>query len=343
MHRNTQLGLAILVAVLVASSVASALAADTVTVRTSGGSIVTRNGTVVDYTASELRLRPAGGRDVVLPADQIVRIEAARSAAHDQAETSFGKRAWREAAEQFADAIRGEERPWVRREMLARMVRCYRALGDGDSAGKVFLQLVKSDATADQFAAIPLAWQTVDPLVVSPQQARAWLDAVGDPAANLLGASHLLATTDADDAMAALQRLTSDRDLRIALLADAQRWRTIRTALDDAELARRQRTVERIDASLRGGPYFALGQSLLSAGKIDEAVAALLRVPIGHAQQRSLPAAALASAGSALREAGRTDEANVLFAELQRDYAEEADAVKRGVIRLPTPSEQPRK
>ncbi len=326
--------------VLIASCAAVPLAADTVTLRTPGGSVVERTGTVVEFTASELRLRPVGGRDVVHSADQIVRIETTRSAAHDEAEALFSKLAWKESAERFADAIRGEQRPWVRREMLARMVRCYRAVGDGDSAGKVFLQLAGGSATSAQYASIPLAWQAVDPLVVSQRQARAWLDAAGDSAANLIGASHLVATPDAGDAMTALQRLTTDRDQRIALLAEAQRWRTTRAGVDESEITRRQAVVERIDVPLRGGPYFVLGQTLLAAGKTDQAVATLLRVPIGYADERSLCAASLDEATRALSAAGRTDEANVLSRELQRDYADVREAAKSGATHLPRRSDR---
>lgn len=195
-------------------------AADTVTSVTAAGAMVLRSGTVVDYTASELRLRPAGGRDVVIPAAQVVRVETSRTAAHEAAEKSFAAREWKATADQFATAIRGEERAWVRREMLAQMTRCYRELGDGDAAGRVFLQLVKSEATDAQFAAIPLAWQATEKLTLSNRQAREWLDAAGSSSANLIGASHLLASSDAASAMTVLDRLT-----RRSRCADCRSWR----------------------------------------------------------------------------------------------------------------------
>lgn len=326
---------------LIATGAGALPAADRVTLRTTAGSLTTRSGTVVDYSASELRLQPAAGGEVSIAADQVVRIETARTAAHAQAEALLAKKAWPEAAERLADAIRGEPRPWVRREMLAQMVRCYRALGDGDAAGKVFLQLAQGNPPAAEFAVIPLAWQAIDPLVVSPRQARAWLEAAGDSAANLLGASHLLNTAEAADAMAVLERLTSDRDVRIALLAEAQRWRTKRAGLDAAELARRRDVVGKIDVPLRGGPYFALGQSQLAAGQTDDAVATLLRLPIGYAQERTLCAAAIADAAEALRAAGRREEADALSRELQRDYADLAGAGKANRLRALTPTQRP--
>jgi hypothetical protein len=302
------------------------LAADTVTtVR------VTRSGTVVDYTASELRLRPAGGRDVVIPAAQVVRIETNRTAAHEAAEKSFAAGEWKVAAEQFATAIRGEERAWVRREMLARLTRCYRELGDGDMAGRVFLQLVKSEATDAQFAAIPLAWQATEKLTLSQRQAREWLDAAGSSSANLIGASYLLVggdTTSADaaSATAVLDRLTRDRDARIALLAEAQRWRVRQAGVGEDELRRRRKTIERLARPLRAGPTFVLGQSLASAGKIDLAVAEFLRIPVEYEHERGLAAAGLSEAANLLRSVKRGEEAAAIDREREREYGATAAA-----------------
>jgi tetratricopeptide (TPR) repeat protein len=187
---------------------------------------------------------------------------------------------------------------------------------------------------------MPLAWQVDETFVVSPPQARAWLDAADDSAANLLGASHLLTTADA---MTALARLTNDRDVRIAMLAEAQRWRTVRIGLDDKELARRRNVVEKIALPLRSGPYYVLGQSLLAAGRTDEGVAALMRVPIELADRRSLAAAALSDAAAALKAAGRHDEASAIARELEQRYRDETGSRRGGTIRLPLEPGQPRK
>jgi hypothetical protein len=314
-----------LVVVLVAL-VGGSLAGDTVTTVTAAGATMTRSGTVVDYTASELRLRPAGGREVVIPAAQVVRIETARTAAHEAAETSFVGREWRVAAEQFATAIRGEERAWVRREMLAQMTRCYRELGDGDTAGRVFLQLVKSEATDAQFAAVPLVWQVTDTLTLSERQAREWLDAAGSSSANLIGASYLLASADTASAMAVLDRLTRDRDARIALLAEAQRWRVRQAGMAAEDLSRRRATIERLARPLRGGPTFVFAQSLAAAGKVELAVAEFMRIPIEHQHERTLAAASLSEAANLLRTAKRGEEAAAIEREREREYGAAAAA-----------------
>lgn len=316
---------AALVFVLVAL-LGGSLAADTVTTVTAAGATMTRSGTVVDYTASELRLRPAGGREVTVPAVQVVRIETARTAAHEAAEKSFVERDWKAAAEQFGTAIRGEERGWVRREMLAQMTRCYRALGDGDAAGRVFLQLVKSEATDAQFAAIPLVWQATDKLTLSERHAREWVEAAGSSSANLIGASYLLASADAAVATTVLDRLTRDRDPRIALLAETQRWRVRQAGVAAEELSRRRATIERLARPLRGGPTLVFAQSLAGASKVDLAVAELLRVPIEHANERTLAAASLTEAANLLRSAKRDEEAAAIERERDREYGATARA-----------------
>lgn len=306
---------------------ASLAAEDVVTVRTPAGSVVSRNGTVVDYSASGLRLQPAIGREVAIPAEQIVRLETPQSAAHAEAERLFAARDYGSAADKFAAAVRGEDRAWMRREILARLVHCYRALGDGDSAGRVFLQLAKGDPTAKQFAAIPLAWRADDRLSVSQRQAREWLDSPGDGAANLIGASHLLTTTEAADANAALERLATDRDARVALLAEAQRWRVRRAGLVADEIARRRATVERLPAPLRAGPRFVLGETLAAAGRTDEAVAMLVCVAIERPEERPLAAASLVAAARALESSQRAEEAKLVWRELERDFG---DLIRQG-------------
>lgn len=325
-------------AVCLALSAASLNAADTIVVRTPAGSVASRSGTVIDYTAANLRLQPSTGREVAIPADEIVRIETTHGPTHAEALRSFAARDYRTAADKFAESVRGEDRAWMRRELLARLAQCYRALGDGDSAGRVFLQLVKGNATNGQFASIPLAWRADESLVVSQRQAREWLDATGDSAANLIGASHLLTTTEAADASAALDRLSTDRDARVALLAEAQRWRVRRAGLSADELLRRRAAVERLPAPLRAGPHFVLGETLAAAGRTDESVAMLVRVAIEHPEDRALAAAGLAAAARTLESSQRAEEAKLLARELERDFGDLTPEANGNGLRLRPPS-----
>ena len=141
------------------------VAQDVIHFRTSErpGAYGTISGEIVGYNGRILRVRISGGRVTRIDGDRVQRIETRRTAEQLSGDRLLEQRAIREALSQYRAALESERRAWVRREILAQAVRCYRELGDRRSAAESFLRLYQSDPTTEQFASIPLAWVPEEP------------------------------------------------------------------------------------------------------------------------------------------------------------------------------------
>ncbi len=171
--------------------------------------------------------RGEGRRLRVFTADEyrILGIETTYHPAHAAGSKLLEERRFDEADEQLRVALDAEQRRWVRREILALIVRADLGSGRRSAAGNAFLKLVESDPTTPWFRLIPLWWTAGSPPAEARLSAREWLrDAPECP--RLLGASLLLDdptfTVEAENALRLLAR--SD-DPRFQALATAQLWR----------------------------------------------------------------------------------------------------------------------
>ena len=88
---------------------------------------------------------------------------------------AFAQGRFQQALEFFRPAIEAEQRLPYRRQMIARAVLCYQALGQLDLAGETFLLLVHDDPATPHFGCIPLAWLTDQPSPSLDRAARNWL------------------------------------------------------------------------------------------------------------------------------------------------------------------------
>jgi tetratricopeptide (TPR) repeat protein len=288
----------------------------------------TMTGTVVDYTGEQLIIKTDVGVEQSIPTARIVEVKSEWTAAQMAGDVAFGERKYEEAARHYTQAQGDERREWARRQVMARRVRCYRNLGQIDQAGQAFLELIQSDPQTQHFAALPLDWTCQPPSPAIPQRAPKWLADPQNHVAVLLGASWLLPTAERSVALAALQRLSTDRDPRVAWLAQAQVWRTRVAAPEAQEIEGWERLLARIPQDLRAGPYFVLGQALANAGQHERAAQSLLRVPILYPADRPLAAAALLSAGQELEKIGQIREAVTLYREVVREHADAPPAAK---------------
>ncbi len=284
------------------------------------------NGRVVEYFGGELLLMLPGGRQRSIPAAQVLGIETQYTASYTAAEEAFAERRFEQALTLYRRALEEEPRRWVRRQTLARMVWCYRALDRWAEAGETFLLLLQSDPQTPQFDCIPLSWVAGPPSPALEQTARTWL-AGPEPAKVLLGASHLLPTAARGQALAELARLATGEDRRIALLAAAQKWRAQVPTASAEQFAAWGRMVEQIPKNLRAGPCFVLGSAWLNQRDYERAALWLLRAPILDPRHRTLAARGLVDAGRALEQLGKAHEAGRLYAEVVRDYPEQSRAV----------------
>jgi hypothetical protein len=285
-----------------------------------GQSRTRRTGEIVDYTGSGLVLRVAGGAETTIPAERVLEVRADWSAPHRRGDELFSEAKFAEALDQYRGAVSLEQRPWVRRRLAAQAVWCYRNLGQQEYATSAFLTLASQDPATPHFDCIPLSWTTAQPGVTFERKLQTWLTDE-NPIAALLAASWLLTTRDRAAATETLRGLSNHSDSRVALLAQAQLWRTQQATAKTEDVARWRATIERIPEPLRAGPYYLTGQTLARLGA-EEAPLVLLRVPVLYPQHRELAAESLLAAGRVLEKINRGEEATRLYHALVTDYAE---------------------
>jgi hypothetical protein len=206
----------------------------------------------------------------------------------------------------------------MRRIILAQMVRCYDNMEQLDRAGRTFRLVVQSDPTTQLLDAIPLTWVADQPPAELQEQAGRWLEAVDEPATQLMGASWLLSTSRGGQALETLKRLAAAADPHVAQLAEAQLWRGELVTVSIDQTRQWADKVRTWDESLAAGPYFLVGQAWARHGQHSAAALALLRVPILHAQQERLAGEALFAAGGQLEKMGDSKGARTVYAELVR-------------------------
>ena len=288
------------------------------------------NGEILDFTGHGLQLRVAGGHEKLLPAARIVAISTTRSAEQQAGDAAFGQGNFRRALGHYRAALEGkqETREWVRRQILAQIVWCYQALGAWESACDYFLILLERDPTTPYFDCLPLAWLPEEPSPSLAKKAKQWLAKTDTPVRTLLGASHLLSTADRPAAVEALGRLSTDHDPRIALLAEAQGWRTVAFQATDKQTTAWQQAAAKMPEDLRAGPDFMIG-SALAPRHPAEAIVWLLRPAILYPRERQVAAAGLAAAAAALDKLDRHAEALLLWTEIATAFADQALLAKQ--------------
>jgi tetratricopeptide (TPR) repeat protein len=280
-----------------------------------------------------LRIELVGGRQQSFPADSVLSIETQYSRSQTDADALFAQGQFDQALALYRQALEDEPRRWVRRQIVARLVWCCRGLGQPDQAGEAFLLLIRDDPQTNYFDSIPLEWMPRQPSVATEQAARRWLESQ-QPAAVLLGASHLMTTSARLDALAKLRELAAGADRQVAQLALAQSWRAAVASAKEQEIDAWDRAIEQIPERLAAGPYFVLGLARSNRQQWEEAALALMRAAILYPQQRALSAQSLLHAGRALEELGRAREALRLYRELIRDYPEQPRPVAEAQDRM---------
>jgi tetratricopeptide (TPR) repeat protein len=302
---------------------APALAQDVVRVAnaTSDQGYAEWRGRVIDYTGRELRLQLPSGVERAFPADQVLQVETERGPQHAEADKRFARGEFDAALNLYREARASEPRPWVRRQITARIVWCHRSLGQMEWAGKEFLDvLLAGDPTTPYFACIPLAWFPSPASLSMERTAQEWLGRDELPAAVLLGASHLMSSASRGKALEKLNKLAADPDPRVRLLAVAQTWRPLVVTADERQLARWRATIAEMPEPLRAGPYYVLASAEAQRQNWEEAALAWLRVPILYPEHRLLAARSIVEAGRSLEKLGRSGQAAGLYREAVETY-----------------------
>lgn len=309
--------MALVVTLLCLSGPASAQ--DRVVVKQPGTGHFPLTGLVEDYTGKELIIRTKiGDRRRSFPKSEVIEVQTPYNAHHEKGRQLLANGQASEAAVELNQAIKEEDRIWVRREILALLVKCALWNGDYRPAVSRFLLITESDPETFHFNVAPLAWTDDVPATDLRLEAKTWM-ASRSPMSKLFGASHLLSEpASSADAEAALRFLSRESNLRVQRLAQMQLWRQrVRTgAASPAEMARWETAVEELPEEIRAGGYFVLGQAYRKQREPERAAAALLWLPLVYDADRHLAARACYLAGEQIESLGDRHQATNLFSEV---------------------------
>lgn len=335
------------------SGLSSLHAEDRVTVRTetgSGQAVLT--GTVIDWNGSRLRMK--AGSDVrEFDASRVADVVSPRLATHVAGLKALDEGRVDEAHTSLTKALVEEPRQWMRREILAAIVRADLAREDRASAGKNFLALLDSDPKTRHFNLIPLDWQTNAPTGALSSAARGWMQGNASDTSKLLAASVLLFDpVTGKNAEETLDRLARSLDPKIYTLARAQLWRQqiARGAVPAGEIERWEDRIKEIPEPLRGGAYYQIGRGWSARGNPERAAAAFLWLPLVYDGDAGLASSAAVLAAEELTKFGRTADAVQLYREVLTRWPQtsaagrakaQLDAWASDAVPEPQPSKEP--
>lgn len=298
-----------------------AAAEDAAIIRSPTGEATVRlTGEILEFRGDGLVLQRLGREDRIA-ADRVILIQGDWSEPHQAADRLRASGDFAAAIERYSAALRTESRGWVQRRLLADLAVCYANTGQVALAADAFLRLTADDAATPYLYAMPLNWQTTQPDAALAARARDWLRDGDSESARLLGASWLLATQDRAAALTALNTLTASEDTRIALLAEAQVWRTQLVQVTAEQAASWREQLDRLPESLRVGPTYVVGQAFARLEQPETAALLLMRIPILHADQADLAAACLTLAARQLENLGQSKDAARLYREVIAKHA----------------------
>ena len=267
-------------------------------------------GDIEDYTGRGLILQTRRGAGTMrYSRSEVIEVHTKYSSEHLTGKKLFSEGRVAEADEEFQKALDDEDRPWVRREILASQVKCALWRGDYKRAAQRFQAIAESDPDTLYFGLMPLVWQEqpLPSVTAAASEARRWLQSE-TASARLIGASWLLHGPDNAAATRLLKELASSPQPTIQRLAQMQMWRTRLEARDltAAEVRRWVTLTDEFSADLRAGAQFLIGRAYEQQHDDLNAAAAWLWLPFEHPEHRHLAAEAQARAAEALLRAGET-------------------------------------
>jgi tetratricopeptide (TPR) repeat protein len=290
---------------------------------------VTITGVVEDYTGAEISIRTDPAEPVrAFPSSEVIEIQTAQTDFQTRGLRLLAEGNVAEAVQELEQALKHEPRAWVRREILAALIRCGLRKGDYGAAGARFLALVKNDPATRHFRLIPLIWAPESISREAQGAARLWLEGATEPA-RLIGASLLYDDAESGkEARAALKQLSSSSDGRIRGLAQMQAWRedALRGNPGARQTAQWQRRVDELSEELRAGPSYLLGRAYLALRDYELAAASFLWIPLIDDHDFRLAARACFEAGRALEAIGQSNEARTLYLEVIERFGDTPSA-----------------
>jgi len=286
---------------------------------------VTISGIVEDYTGVEVSIRAESDQALrTYPSADVVEIQTAQTESHTRGLKLLAAGQLEQAQAELEVALKREPRAWVRREILAALVRCGLRRGDYSNAGARFLAIMRSDPTSRHFRLIPLIWAPETLTRATIAEAQGWLNGNVD-AGRLLGASLLYDDRELKpEARRALRELSASTDVRVRNFAQMQAWREEAYAGDHErrQIERWQKRVDELAEDFRAGPSYLLGRAYAARHDYEQAAAALLWLPLVDDHDFRLAARACLEAALALERIGQHAESQTLLQEVSTRFAE---------------------
>lgn len=293
------------------------------------GSRITIRCQIVDYDGRYLTAKTRTGEKLLkIDSPDVITIRTAQTEPHKIGVKAFDEGRTRESEAQLTEAIKVEPRAWMRRQILTLLVRCALNRSDHLTASTRFRLLFESDSETPHINLIPLLWNGATAEGEARAAAITWLKDP-EPVARLLGASLLLVDSGhSESALKVLTELARTPGERIRQLASWQRRRLRIRSRDvtDFDLRHWESQIEKLEPSLRSGPYFILGQGYLVRQDFDMAAATFLKVPLVHDSEHWISAQCLLEAGRALARIGMRGDAAKLYSEVLDRYSYSAAA-----------------
>lgn len=291
------------------------------------GSRITIRCQILDYTGRHLTARSANGTGPFqIDSSDVISVRAAQTTAHKAGLNAFNEGRVREAETHLAEAVKAEPRVWMRREILALLVRCALKRNDFLTAATRFQLLFESDPETAHIDLIPLLWNDTTVDGPSRDAAVTWLRDE-KPLARLLAASWLFFDAGHGEiSLSVLNELARTPGERLRQLAIWQRKRLAVRSQDvtDFDLERWGSTLESLEPGLRAGPCYLLGRGYLVRQDFEMAAATFLKVPLIHDSEHPISSECLLEAGRSLTRIGMRGEAAQLYSEILERYSDSA-------------------
>lgn len=291
-------------------------------------------GEILEIAGGKLKIRRADGREDSVPWPRVAQYRTTWPNGLAAADRLRDERRYADALNAYLAASQTEPRGWVKDVIKARAIACFREQPQPVRAGELFLSMYQRDPETPHFDLIPLAWIPASEAVESTDgklrdSAQRWLAEAASPGSMLLGASWLISAGEPGRAVVPLRSLTQNADKRVALLAEAQLWRTRLVQAQESEVEVWERIPPRLPGPLRAGPYFTLGLAWQQCQQPERAALAFLRVPIEHPDQVALAAAALELAARQFDQLQWPEEAARLRRERATRFGGKVEAIER--------------
>ena len=300
-------------------------AADRLVVRRPGSQgKIELQGEIREYRGEEVSFQPSDDGPVqTWRGLEIVHVEPDRREPHQRGRQIIAQDPVQATAD-LERALAEESRSWVRREILADLVRCAVFQRQFAVAGSRYLAVETSDPETRHLEVVPLRWNR-DPASRDDRAAAVkWLRSKS-ATANLLGASQLLLDQEfTSECEATLRRIGRGDSLRLQPLAQWQSRRieafSGRPRLSD--LRYWQKSFDQLPANLQPGPAYLLAEALDRRAESALAASYWLRLLTHEAADLRLMVESVQRAADALQTAGQTSEAAALRDELDRRFPE---------------------